>query len=63
MPTYEYQCSKGHHFEVEQSMKDAPLKRCTVCRAVCKRLISLTSFTLKGTGWFKDGYSSTRSED
>jgi predicted nucleic acid-binding Zn ribbon protein len=26
------------------------------CNAPCKRLISSTSFVLKGSGWAKDGY-------
>ena len=57
MPTYEYGCVRGHHFEVEQSVKDAPKRRCPVCKGRCRRLISKTSFHLKGTGWAKDGYS------
>ena len=33
MPTYEYECSKGHQFEVEQSINDPALQRCKLCRA------------------------------
>lgn len=62
MPTYEYECSKGHRFEFDQSIKDEPLKTCRKkeCRARAKRLISRTSFTLKGGGWFSDGYGSVQ---
>ncbi len=61
MPTYEYECSKGHRFEVEQSMKDPALKRCKVCRAKAQRLISASNFILKGGGWYSDGYGSSKS--
>lgn len=67
MPTYEYVCEEGHEFEEVQSITDEPLKKCpevipfsgpnfTRCDAPVKRLISKTSFILKGDGWFKDGY-------
>ena len=61
MPTYEYECTNGHHFEVEQSIKDEPLKRCKVCRAKVQRLISASHFILKGGGWYADGYGSKKS--
>ena len=61
MPTYEYECSKGHHFEVEQSIKDPALQRCKVCRAKAHRLISASHFILKGGGWYADGYGSKKS--
>jgi putative FmdB family regulatory protein len=61
MPTYEYQCSKGHLFEAEQSIHDPALKRCRVCRAKATRLISASSFILKGGGWYSDGYGSSKS--
>ena len=61
MPTYEYECTNGHVFEVEQSIKDEPLKRCKVCRAKVQRLISASHFILKGSGWYADGYGSKKS--
>jgi putative FmdB family regulatory protein len=61
MPTYEYECTKGHRFEVEQSMRDPALKRCKVCRSKAQRLISASSFILKGGGWYSDGYGSSKS--
>ncbi len=61
MPTYEYECSKGHQFEVEQSINDAPLQRCKLCRAKVHRLISASHFILKGGGWYADGYGSKKS--
>jgi putative FmdB family regulatory protein len=59
--TYEYACEAcGHHWEAEQSIKDAPLKKCVTCgKSKAKRLISGgTGFLLKGGGWYADGYGS-----
>lgn len=61
MPTYEYECSRGHVFEVVQKISDAPLTRCKICRAKAHRLISAANFILKGGGWYADGYSSSSS--
>jgi len=58
MPTYEYKCNGGHQFETRQSIKDKPLSKCPECGRKCHRLISGSSFILKGSGWAKDGYSS-----
>jgi len=60
MPVYEYACGKcGHEFEAEQRITEPPLKTCPRCRArKLKRLISQTSFVLKGSGWYSDLYSS-----
>lgn len=60
MPTYEYECSKGHQFEVEQSMSEPALKRCRICRAKARRLLSASPFILKGGGWYSDGYGNSK---
>jgi putative FmdB family regulatory protein len=62
--TYEYTCEGcGHSWEAEQSIKDAPLKKCVSCGAAkAKRLVSGgTGFLLKGGGWYADGYGSAKS--
>ena len=61
MPIYEYACGKcGHEFEAEQRITDAPIKSCPACRSrKVKKLISQTSFVLKGGGWYSDLYSSS----
>jgi putative FmdB family regulatory protein len=61
MPVYEYLCKAcGHEFEREQRISDKPVKKCPSCGALqAKRLISRTSFVLKGGGWYGDLYSST----
>ena len=60
MPTYEYECSKGHTFEAVQRITEEPLQRCKVCRSKVKRLISASNFILKGGGWYSDGYNSAK---
>jgi putative FmdB family regulatory protein len=64
MPVYEYICKAcDHEFEREQRISDNPLKKCPSCGAMkVKRLISRTSFVLKGGGWYSDLYSSTRDD-
>ncbi len=65
MPIYEYACAGcGNDFEVEQRITDPPLKSCPSCRSrKVKRLISQTSFVLKGGGWHADLYSSERGKN
>jgi putative FmdB family regulatory protein len=65
MPIYEYACAKCEsEFEVEQRITEDPLKSCPKCRSRrIKRLISQTSFTLKGGGWYADGYASKKGGD
>jgi putative FmdB family regulatory protein len=60
MPIYEYACGKCEsEFEVEQRITEDPLRSCPKCRSRrIKRLISQTSFALKGGGWYADGYAS-----
>jgi putative FmdB family regulatory protein len=62
MPIYEYACARcDEEFEVEQRITEDPLKRCPSCRSPkVKRLISQTSFVLKGSGWYSDLYSSRK---
>jgi putative FmdB family regulatory protein len=61
MPVYEYRCAGcGHEWEETQKAKDPPTQFCPRCGAkLAQRLISKTSFVLKGAGWSGDGYSLT----
>ena len=57
MPIYEYECSKcGRIFEELQGFSDPPRKRCKFCRGKVQRLISQSSFHLKGSGWYTTDY-------
>jgi len=64
MPVYEYQCKKcNREFEYQQRMSDPDKTLCEACGAeALERIISRTAFTLKGGGWYKDLYSSTKPE-
>lgn len=69
MPIYEYRCEGcGHQLEKLQSFSDDPLVTCPACDAdLLKRLISQTSFHLKGSGWYvtdykKSGAAGSKSE-
>jgi putative FmdB family regulatory protein len=65
MPIYEYACEKCEdEFEAEQRITDGPIKSCPRCKSKkVKRLISRTSFVLKGGGWYSDLYSSPGAKD
>jgi len=57
MPIYEYQCQKCGTFEATQRITDKPLAKCPTCKGKVKKLISNTSFPLKGTGWYVTDYA------
>ena len=57
MPIYEYHCSKCGDFETIQKMSDKPLTQCPTCRRKVTKLISSTSFQLKGSGWYITDYA------
>ena len=59
MPTYEYQCNAcGREFERMQKITEAHVASCPHCGSSdTRRLISLTSFVLKGTGWYVTDYA------
>lgn len=58
MPIYEYQCTKcGEVFEAFQKVTDEPLSQCKFCKARVEKLISQSSFQLKGSGWYLTDYS------
>jgi putative FmdB family regulatory protein len=59
MPVYEYQCAKcKKEFEVMQKITDEPLSECSDCGGELKKLITNTSFVLKGSGWYVTDYPS-----
>ena len=62
MPIYEYECTSCCNvFEVIQRMTEDPLNTCPDCSGPVKKLVSKSSFQLKGGGWYSDGYSSKAS--
>ncbi len=58
MPIYEYKCEQcGKEHEVMQKMTEKPLTICQSCGGRLKKLISNTSFVLKGSGWYVTDYA------
>lgn len=59
MPVYEYRCTMcADQFEVTQKITDSPLTECGRCGGELKKIITNTSFLLKGSGWYVTDYPS-----
>ncbi|KPA12431.1 FmdB family transcriptional regulator [Candidatus Magnetomorum sp. HK-1] len=64
MPIYEYECeSCGKIEEAWQKMSDAPLSTCNQCQGDLHKIVSQSSFHLKGTGWYVTDYSGKKQDD
>lgn len=62
MPIYEYKCQKcGNEFEAMQKFSDSPIRKCSSCGGPVKKLISHSSFHLKGSGWYLTDYAKKNS--
>jgi putative FmdB family regulatory protein len=59
MPMYSYHCTKCNEvYENMRSIAQRDVKlQCPACNDLCERILDLSSFQLKGDGWYKDGYS------
>ena len=58
MPIYEYECTKcGKLEEVLQHFSDKPLAKCKSCAGKLHKLVSQSTFHLKGTGWYATDYA------
>jgi putative FmdB family regulatory protein len=58
MPIYEYQCKKcGKQFEAFQGITEPDLKSCKFCKGKVQKMMSLSSFSLKGSGWYATDYA------
>jgi putative FmdB family regulatory protein len=60
MPLYEYKCEDcENEFEemLHFSERDDPINEpCLSCKGKVQLKMSMGSFHLKGSGWYKDGY-------
>jgi putative FmdB family regulatory protein len=64
MPLYEYECTQcGQIEEALQKFSDKPLKKCRKCSGSLRKLISNSSFHLKGTGWYVTDYAKKSAPD
>ena len=61
MPIYEYHCH-GCDKDMEIIQQGQGVRRkCPECGGKLEKLVSRTSFQLKGGGWYDQGYSSSGS--
>jgi putative FmdB family regulatory protein len=61
MPLYEYECQACRkHTEKIQKFSDPEITTCPHCGGELKRVISAPAFSLKGGGWYADGYGATK---
>ena len=58
MPIYEFRCVECDEVSEEMlSFKDKTKTiKCPICNSKSERFMSVGSFHLKGSGWYKDGY-------
>jgi len=58
MPIYEYECTQcGNIEEALQKFSDKPLTRCGHCNGKLTKLVSQSTFHLKGSGWYVTDYA------
>jgi putative FmdB family regulatory protein len=65
MPIYEFKCKLcKYEFEklCDHSLDPAKFPRCPQCNGPTNKLISLSAFHLKGTGWGADNYTSKKGD-
>lgn len=60
VPVYEYRCTKGHVFEVIQSMSEDAISKCEVCGRVAKRVLYAPAIHFKGTGFHNTDYGTKK---
>ena len=61
MPHYEYECTACRkHTEKIQKFSDPEITTCPHCGGELKRVISAPAFSMKGGGWYADGYGSPK---
>ncbi len=64
MPIREYECKGcGNYMEVIQGINEKSLETCPKCGGKLEKLISNSSFVLKGSGWYKTDYGSPKPEN
>lgn len=58
MPIYEYYCKKCDKiYEIIQRITEDPKSKCDVCGGRLKKQVSLSTFHLKGSGWYVTDYA------
>lgn len=65
MPIYEYRCVECQQLFEEwcKRVEDRGTENsCPICKGLARRIMSNTSFALKGDGWYVTEYGSRRTE-
>ncbi len=65
MPVYEYECAScGGHFELTRKFSDPDLTECQLCKKTntIRKVLSPTSFVLKGSGWYATDYAAKKTD-
>ena len=63
MPVYEYRCTAcSNQFELRQKFSDAAADHCPKCGGAVHKMVSASAFSLKGGGWYGDGYGAKADE-
>jgi putative FmdB family regulatory protein len=68
MPTYDYQCTAGHTFEMIHKMSESPRVKCPTCgKPAARRISGGSGLVFKGSGFYitdygKDGKGARKSE-
>ena len=60
MPVYEWKCTVCGHEEIHRmsmSKSCTDTIECGVCGSISHRMVSRSSFNLKGGGWYESGYT------
>jgi putative FmdB family regulatory protein len=61
VPIYVYECQQcGERFEYSQSLSEPAKTVCEKCSGKLEKVIVPIAFHLKGGGWYKDLYSSSK---
>ena len=59
MPLYDFKCSECESIEEKLvKLEDVGEQYCEKCGNKLEKCLPLSNFALKGSGWYKDGYSS-----
>jgi putative FmdB family regulatory protein len=65
MPIYEYRCTECQQIFEDwcKQANDSTEHSCPTCKGQAHRIMSNTSFALKGGGWYATEYGSRRNEE
>ncbi|MES2615786.1 MAG: FmdB family zinc ribbon protein [Bdellovibrionota bacterium] len=63
MPIYEFKCQACSHIdEVLMKISDPAPEKCSICSGSVQKIMSRSSFSLKGTGWYATDYKDSGSK-